>query len=221
MLNEPGDEIRNIYFLTEGVVSKFTVFDNGQEVECVMVGRNSAIGALATFGFPASLTRDVCIFEARAWSLPRKRLAWACRESPRIGRTVARSCQAQMNYAIRVGACNALHGVEQRLSRWLLSCSALLQRQDIGLGQEVLAKVLGVQRSSVNPMLQKFQADGLISLGRSRVTVVDREGLARRACECYAALELSGQEAHHDHAERWEVAEPPAVRARGASFADW
>lgn len=190
VLSEPGEEIRNIYFLAEGVVSKFTVFETGQEVECVLVGRNSAVGGLSAFGFATALTRNVSIFDAHAWSIPRQRLAWACKQSSRIARAVSRSGQDQMRYAIRVGACNALHGIEQRLSRWLLSCSSLLDRQDIGLAQELFAKVLGAQRSSINPMLQRFQADGLISLGRSRLTIVDREGLQRRACECYAALEL-------------------------------
>ena len=49
--------------------------------------------------------------------------------------------------------------------------------------------MLGAQRSSINPMLQRFQADGLIKLGRLRLTIVDREGLKRRACECYAAVQ--------------------------------
>jgi CRP-like cAMP-binding protein len=191
VLNEPGDEIRSIYFLAEGVVSKFAVFGNGHEVECVLVGPNSAIGALAAVGFRTALTRDVSIFDAQAWSLPRTRLEWACKHSPRVARAVERSCQSQMRYAIQVGACNAVHGVEQRLSRWLLSCSTLLQQPEIGLGQEVIAKILGVQRSSINPMLQRFQSDGLIALRRSRVTVVDPEGLERRACECYATLDLS------------------------------
>jgi len=190
VIDEPGEEIRNIYFLAEGVVSKFTVFESGQEVECVLVGRNSAVSGLSAFGFSTALTRNVSIFDAQAWSIPRQRLAWACRQSPRIARAVSRCGQDQMRYAIRVGACSALHGIEQRLSRWLLSCSTLLERQDIGLAQELFARVLGAQRSSINPMLQRFQADGLIALGRSRLTIVDREGLQRRACECYAALEL-------------------------------
>jgi len=190
VLSEPGEEIRNVYFLAEGVVSKFTVFETGQEVECVLAGRNSAVGGLSALGFATALTRNISIFDAQAWSIPRQRLAWACRESPRIAGVVSRCGQEQMRYAIRVGACNALHGIEQRLSRWLLSCSSLLDRRDIGLAQELFAKVLGAQRSSINPMLQRFQADGLISLGRSRLTIIDREGLQRRACECYAALEL-------------------------------
>ena len=190
VLNEPEEEIRNVYFLAEGVVSKLGVFENGQEVECVLAGRDSAIGCLSAIGLTTALTRDVNIFDAQAWSIPSKRLGWACRQSPLIARAVTKCGQAQMRYAIRVGACSALHGIEQRLARWLLTCSSLLERPDLGLRQELFAKVLGAQRSSVSPMLQRFQSDGLIELGRLRLTIVDREGLKRRACECYAALDL-------------------------------
>lgn len=211
VLNEPEEEIRNVYFLAEGVVSKLGVFENGQEVECVLVGRNSAIGGLSALGVGTALTRDVNIFDAHAWSIPSKRLAWACRQSPLIAQAVGKCGQAQMRYAIRVGACNALHGIEQRLSRWLLSCSSLLERPDIGLRQELFAKVLGAQRSSISPMLQRFQADGLIELGRLRLTIIDREGLKRRACECYAALNL------HETAPACPTAPPVRpLRASGA-----
>lgn len=62
-----------------GVVSKLGVFENGQEVECVLAGRNSAIGALSALGVATSQTGDVCIFDALAWSIPSKRLDPACR----------------------------------------------------------------------------------------------------------------------------------------------
>lgn len=191
VLNEPGEEIRNVYFLEEGVVSKFAVFDTGQEVESVLAGRNAAIGAMATVGIPTALTRDVVVFDAQAWALSRKQLERAYRHSARITRAMECSFKDQMAYAIRIGACNAVHAIEQRLSRWLLSCSALIERHDIGLGQEVFAKVLGAQRSSINPILQRFQSEGFITLGRSRLTITDPEGLRRRACGCFAALDLN------------------------------
>jgi hypothetical protein len=93
-----------------------------------------------------------------------------------------------MSYAIRNGACNARHPVEQRLCRWLLTCSDVLEEPEIRLPQDVFAKMLGVQRTSVNPILQRLRADGLIELGRSRLILKDRAGLIGRTCECYAAM---------------------------------
>jgi hypothetical protein len=93
-----------------------------------------------------------------------------------------------MSYAIRNGACNARHPVEQRLCRWLLTCSDVLEEPEIRLPQDVFAKMLGVQRTSVNPILQRLRADGLIELGRSRLILTDRTGLSGRACECYETM---------------------------------
>lgn len=163
----------------------------------MLAGRNAAIGAMAAVGIPTALTRDVVVFDAQAWVLPRKQLERAYRHSARITRAMECSFKDQLAYAIRIGACNAVHAIEQRLSRWLLSCSALIERHDIGLGQEVFAKVLGAQRSSINPILQRFQSEGFITLGRSRLTITDAEGLRRRACGCFAALDLSC--APHDY----------------------
>lgn len=89
---------------------------------------------------------------------------------------------------MRSGACNGQHPVELRLSRWLLSVSDVLGQAEIALSQDVAARMLGVQRTSVNPILQALQAAGIVSLGRGRPTIVDRPRLSARACECYQVL---------------------------------
>lgn len=195
VLNEPGDEIRQVYFLTSGLVSKCAVFASGHQIECALIGRTGATGALAAIGFGRSLTRDVAILDTHAWAIPVSRLQAACSRSDLIRRRLTEHCEAQMAYAVRAGACNALHSVEQRLSRWLLTCADLLGGRDIRLAQEAFASVLGVQRTSINPVLQRFQLDGLVTLARSRLSLVDVAGLRSRSCECYAAVRpLTGAE---------------------------
>jgi hypothetical protein len=116
----------------------------------------------------------------------------------------------KLTSAFRNGACNGCHSVQQRLCRWLLSCCDLLETQEIALSQEVFAKMLGVQRSSINPILQELKAEGALTIGRSRITVVDTAGLLDRACECY---ELMRQDQQDLQAEllRWEPATEPAA----------
>jgi Mn-dependent DtxR family transcriptional regulator len=53
---------------------------------------------------------------------------------------------------------------------------------------EFLAAMLGVQRTTVSLGAGELQQRGLISISRGRVTIRDREGLKRRACECHRAL---------------------------------
>jgi hypothetical protein len=47
---------------------------------------------------------------------------------------------------------------------------------------------LGVRRESVSQAALALQEAGLIRYGRGQIRVLDRAGLERRACECYAAV---------------------------------
>lgn len=193
ILCEPGDRIRKVYFLNEGVVSKLTVFEDGTEIECALVGREGAVGAMSALGLRTAVTRDICHMRVSAHVIDAVQLYDAARASERIHDALDRYCAWKMSYAIRNGACNARHAVEHRLCRWLLTCSDVLEESEIRLPQDVFAKMLGVQRTSVNPILQRLRADGLIELGRSRLILTDRAGLSARACECYETM--SGAEA--------------------------
>lgn len=193
VLFEPGEEIRLVYFLHSGVVSKLSIFADGGEVEAAIVGREGAIGATAALGLRHSLTRDVCHVDAVASRMPVEPLRLACARSPTIQQAIESYALWKLSCAVRSGACNARHSVSQRLCRWLLVCSDVLESPEIALPQEVFSKMLGVQRSSVNPILQALKAEGALVTARSRLIVRDRQVLLDRACECYAAMQADQQ----------------------------
>jgi CRP-like cAMP-binding protein len=194
VLCEPGDRIGHVYFLEAGIVSKMAVFEDGAEIECALVGREGAVGALSALGLRTALTRDVCHVPVSADVIEAPRLSDAALRSARIHATLDHYCAWKMSCAVRNGACNARHAVEPRLCRWLLTCSDVLESEQIPLSQDVFAKMLGVQRTSVNPILQRLRADGLIELGRSRLSILDPQRLQARSCECYAAVKLTEHE---------------------------
>jgi CRP-like cAMP-binding protein len=209
VLCEPGEEVDFVYFLHDGVVSKLTTFASGLEIEAALVGREGAVGASAALGLARSVTRDICHLRAHATRVPVERLREACNASQHVHDVVLRYTLWKLSYAIRNGACNASHSVQQRLCRWLLSCCDVLETCEISLSQEVFAKMLGVQRSSINPILQELKAEGALTLGRSRINVLDMNLLMERACECYAALHQDQLDLQHD-LERWS----PGAQAR-------
>jgi CRP-like cAMP-binding protein len=188
VLCEPGERLRTVYFLESGVVSKLTVFEDGDEIECALVGREGAVGVMAALGVTTALTRDICHMQASALAIDSAVLANAARNCEQIHDALDRYCALMMSCAVRNGACSACHPVEQRLCRWLLTCADVLESDEIALPQELFAKMLGVQRTSVNPILRRLSFDGLVEVGRSRVTLLSRGQLQRRACECYGAL---------------------------------
>ena len=54
--------------------------------------------------------------------------------------------------------------------------------------QELIANMLGVRREGVTEAALKLQADKLIRYSRGRITVLDRAGVEKRTCECYAVV---------------------------------
>ena len=91
----------------------------------------------------------------------------------------------QVSYSV---ACNGLHTVEKRCCRWLLMTHDRVESNVLQLTHEFLAIMLGVRRASVSAVLQPLQKLGLISNNRGEIQILDRAGLEKHSCECYAAI---------------------------------
>ena len=70
----------------------------------------------------------------------------------------------------------AFHRLDQRLARLLLA-----RGDDIQSTHQALADELGSVRDIVSRLLKGFAADGLVSLGREHIALLDRNGLQRLA----------------------------------------
>jgi CRP-like cAMP-binding protein len=184
VLSEPGERVERAYFPVSGLISARGALEDGRQMECVLIGRTNALGAVAASAYEVSLTRDICIISGHAWTVRLPELRAATRMVPGLGQQLERYAFAQMAYAVKAGLCNAMHPVEQRIARWLLAASELLGSQEIPIAQEELSNCLGVQRSAVNPALRRLQAEGLLDLARGRIRLANVAALTRRACEC-------------------------------------
>lgn len=96
-----------------------------------------------------------------------------------------RYAHALFNQVAQSAACNRFHTLEQRCCRWMLMTHDRMQSAEFLLTQEFLAMMLGVQRTGVSGAAGALQRAGLIRYTRGNVTILDRRGLKRRACECY------------------------------------
>ena len=99
-----------------------------------------------------------------------------------------RYTQALITQMAQTAVCNRHHSVEQQLCRWLLLSLDRLQGDELMMTQELIANMLGVRREGVTEAAGKLQRAGLIHYSRGRIQVLDRPGLEKEVCECYAVV---------------------------------
>ncbi len=86
-------------------------------------------------------------------------------------------------------ACNALHRVEARLGRWLLSVTDCAGRPTVALTQDTVAQALAVQRTSAVSGIGRLRSAGMVRHMRGRLELRDRSGLIASGCGCHERLE--------------------------------
>jgi CRP-like cAMP-binding protein len=188
LLYEPGDRINAIYFPHDGVISLMTLMENGAAIESATIGREGALGLMAAVRTRQSLSRAIVQTPTRAARIGTAQLREAWGKSPCIRELVDRHSEALYGHAIQSVACNALHSVEARFCRWLLSCHDRISNDTVALTQEFLADMLGVQRTTVTAVARVLQARGGIDYRRGVVEIIDRGVLEQLACECYGVI---------------------------------
>jgi len=188
---EPGESIRYTYFPHNIIVSLTTVLKDGGSVEMAVFGRESMFGYVSAMISRESIGRYVTQFSGTASRLPVERLNDAMRERPRLRHILLSFIEALFVQTLQTVACNAVHSVEARCSRWILSTRDRVDYDALPLTHETLAEMLGVQRSTVSSVTRALQNAGLIHQGRGVITITDRAGLEEMSCECYRTIRRS------------------------------
>jgi CRP-like cAMP-binding protein len=184
-----GEPIEHVLFPADAVISLISVMQDGRSVEVGTVGREGFVGVpvLLQGGF----TSEHMAFCQIAGDVVRIGVGDFQRllgEVPTLRTMLHRYTLALLAQIAQASACNRLHPLQQRCARWLLMTHDRVGRDEFPLTQEFLAQMLGTRRAGVNEAQQALAAAGVISYARGHVTVLDREGLERRACECYALI---------------------------------
>lgn len=202
LICDPGDLIETIYFPHDCVISLMTLMETGAAVESATIGREGAFGLQAAIAPREAMSRAIIQVPGRASRASASAVAEACKRSPALLHLIDRHNDALFGHAIQSVACNALHGVEARFGRWLLTCRDRIDSDTVSLTQEFLADMLGVQRTTVTAIAGALQSRGLIRYRRGVVDILDRPGLEAVACECYGTVRQNYERLLPDPARR-------------------
>ena len=187
-LEVPGETIRHIFFIEEGIASMTTCFVNGSQVETSMFGYESAVGISGLMGVRQSLNNIFMQLGGHGYSSPIAAARAEFRRNDRFQLLALRYVQAQLTLSTQNAACNAMHTYEQRLARWLLICCDRARQQHLAMAQEFVAQMLGSTRSTVSIAAAHLKERGLIDYRRGAIEIMDVKGLEAEACECYRVV---------------------------------
>lgn len=185
VLHRFGEPTAELLFPLSGMISLTVPTPEGDNVEVALVGREGVFGVNTLLGGAPDL-EAIAQVEGNATSTPVDTIDTDMRTALRGA--VDQYAASLLVELAQTAACNRVHSVEERTARWLLHAADRARTTDLNLTHEFMAMMLGVRRASVTVVVSGFEAAGLISAKRRRISLADREGLVEYACSCYEVI---------------------------------
>ena len=185
-IHPPNEPISHVYFPGDGFCSALMVLANGMMVEVATIGREGITGAFhSDTAAPSSSATMVQGAVTVCYRMPAMAFRAEMDRRETLYEVVSNYVDVLTRVIMQSTACNAVHHVEQRLARWVLTAHDYMRTDSFALTQEFVAIMLGVARPTVTTIGSKLQKAGLIRYRTGQLTIVDREALEEAACECY------------------------------------
>ncbi len=190
VLYSPGDNVEIVHFPCGPTLASYLVpSEDGRDVETVLIGREGAVGGIVSQGFLPAYTRIMVKFAGPFVRLPVSKLDAAKARSRTLSNVFARYADCMLAQIFQSTACNAIHSIEQRTAKWIISAMERTDGDDVvPLTHEQLATLLGVGRSYTSRVIQTFKAEGVLETRRGSILVINRDALRSRACLCNEAV---------------------------------
>jgi CRP-like cAMP-binding protein len=188
VLYEAGGTLSHVYFPTSAIVSLLYVMESGASAEIAVVGNEGIVGISLFMGGDSTSSRAVVQSAGQGFRLKAQIMKDEFDRAGPVQHLLLRYTQALISQMAQTAVCNRHHSLDQQLCRWLLLSLDRLQGNELVMTQELIANMLGVRREGVTEGALKLQQAGLIRYARGHITILDRDGLEKRSCECYSVV---------------------------------
>jgi CRP-like cAMP-binding protein len=188
MVCDAGGLLKHAYFPYGSVLSLLTVLENGAAIETANIGREGAFGLFAAMYSRVSFNRCIVQLQGHAVRCPIELLQHEFKNSEHVRDLFVSYSETLLSQVQQTVACNSMHATEERICRWLLMMHDRAGGKSLPYTHEFLSHILGANRKSITLAAQSMQTAGLISYRRGTIQVLDRAGLEKASCECYAIV---------------------------------
>src|SRR6204780_3328243 len=187
-IHEPLKNIEFEYFPNRGMVSQVVVTKDGRTKEVGVVGNEGYVGAGMAAGLSISSVHKIIQIAGDGFRMMGNALERILRSAPQLQAILNRHSGLQGMQVAQTAACNRLHDIQQRLSRWLLMTQDRVNSGLLPITHDFIATMMGTDRSTVSLAAAALQKRRVIDYVRGAVKIVNRRKLEKSACECYGVI---------------------------------
>ncbi|MGA2707700.1 MAG: Crp/Fnr family transcriptional regulator [Steroidobacteraceae bacterium] len=205
IIDRVDQSIEYLYFINRGLVSFIKTMQDGRTVEVGAVGIEGVTDPNSLFGIDEAIVKSIVQIPGTALRIRRDILRREMDHDDALLEMMHKCARLAISQLVQTAACNRLHTLEERCSRWLLIAHDSALARSFPLTHEFLAMMLGVQRSGVSIAARLLQEAGLIQYTRGRVTVTNQSGLEDAACECYGVMRIEREKLFGVPKPGWDI----------------
>lgn len=188
LLSDVGETFDSVYFPTTAIVSILYLQEDGLTMEVASVGSEGMVGVSVVAGEGVTLDRAEVRHAGYSYVLNARLFKREFERGGYLQHLMLLYLQARMAQVAQSALCNRRHSIKERLCSWLLLTQDRLTSPEIDTTQDMIANMLGVRREGVTAAVKVLQDAGLIQGRRGHISILDRPGLERQACECYGII---------------------------------
>jgi CRP-like cAMP-binding protein len=188
LLSDSGESIKHVYFPTTAIVSMVYLMADGATAEVAAIGNEGVIGVPVLMGGLTMPSRVEVRSDGYAYAINASIFKREFEGHGLVHKLMLLYVQALLTQVAQSALCNRHHHIVKQVCSWLLLTQDRLKSDELAVTQQLIATMLGVRREGVTEAAGRLQEAGLISMRRGHITILDREGLEGRACECYGIV---------------------------------
>jgi CRP-like cAMP-binding protein len=188
VLYEAGQTMSHAYFPLDCIVSLLYVMKSGDSAEIAVVGNEGMIGIALFMGGDSTMSRAIVQNAGHGYRLKAQVLKDEFHSGGAFTRLLLMFASALITQMVQTAACNRHHPIDQQLCRWMLLSLDRLPSERISMTGKLIGNMLGLSATNVIKATAVLQKAGLIHYNDGEITVLDRPGVEKRSCECYAVV---------------------------------
>ena len=178
----PEDTSEVLFLLKEGQVQLYRISPDGKKLVIGTVGPGAIFGEMALIGQGMHNTFAEATEDCVLLVMSRQDVERLLVTKPKVALRIFEELGNRLKETEARLEEIAFKGIPARLASFLLQAADEQGTDTVaGLTHQDLGEQIGTYRETTTQTLNTFKADGLVDIGRKRITILDRPGLERIA----------------------------------------